>query len=47
MLFHFSDLAPIQIYDHAYSLIGIYSEKLGASTSASSFILHTTAESRQ
>jgi hypothetical protein len=27
MLLHFSDLAPIQIRNHAYDLVGIYSEK--------------------
>jgi hypothetical protein len=29
MLLHFSDLAPIQIHNHAYSPVGIHSEKTG------------------
>jgi hypothetical protein len=29
MLLHFLDLAPTQIYNYAYSLVGVYSEKTG------------------
>jgi len=29
MLLHFSDLAPTQIHNHAYNLVGMYFEKPG------------------
>jgi hypothetical protein len=29
MLLHLSDLAPVQIHNHAYDSVGIYAEKTG------------------